>query len=402
MTFNWHIVRLGDVLSQYVEPFSVKAEETYTSLGVKWYAEGVFVRAAKHGSEIKAARLYRVKSRQFIYNRMFATEGSFALVPENLAYGVVSNEFPVFDLDEKVIIPEFLVLHFQQKRVWDYVSQECVGTTKSRNRWKEERFLAYRISLPSVDEQRRIVDLVDSLDDAIEATEIRAMRAREVYRDLIQGLARDVELIPLGSVLKSVKSGGTPSRQKPEYFDGLIPWVKSGEVDRDSIGSSEEHITEAALLASAAWIVPVGATLVAMYGQGNTKGTAGLVTSPVSTNQAVLALVPDEDRILPTYLLHAVRSRARSLRSKAVGAAQPNLSKRIIIEEPIPLPSLEQQSVVSSACSAIQDVVYCAKEQVESLRKIRSELLVSLLSGVHTIPDSYDSVMVAKGELVTA
>lgn len=94
MRDGWQQTTLGEVATQYVDGFSVLPNETYTNLGVQWYAGGTFAREPKLGSEMKATRLFRVKPGQFIYNRMFVTEGSFALVAAEHADGVVSNEFP--------------------------------------------------------------------------------------------------------------------------------------------------------------------------------------------------------------------------------------------------------------------------------------------------------------------
>lgn len=400
MTSNWATVALGDVLAPVRRVISPVPDSKYMLVTLPLYGKGARLRKAVLGSELGTAR-YRVQTGDLMISKIDARKGSNSLLPAELDGAVVTGDFLSYEIDKDLIQIEFMDLVAKSTWFSELCDSVSSGTT-NRVRLDVSRFLELKIQLPPLTEQHRIVDLIGSLDDAIEAADDMALRAREAYGGIVQGLARDAELIPVGSVLKTAKSGGTPSRQKPEYFGGAIPWIKSGEVDQDSINSSEEHITEAALAASAAWIVPAGATLVAMYGQGNTKGTAGLVTIPVATNQAVLALVPDEDRILPTYLLHAVRSRTRSLRSKAVGAAQPNLSKRIIVEEPIPLPDLEQQSIVSSACSALQDVAFRAKAQTDSLRKLRSELLTSLLSGAHTIPESYDEVMTEAEELVTA
>lgn len=197
----------------------------------------------------------------------------------------------------------------------------------------------------------------------------------------------------LSEVVTAARSGGTPSRKIPDYFKGDIPWVKSGEIESDSVKFASEYVSEDAIKNSSAWVVPVGSTLVAMYGQGNTKGKAGFVVSPVSTNQAVLALVPDLEKIRPKFLFHTMRSRTESLRSKAIGAAQPNLSKGIILDEEVVVPNLNEQGILEEAFSSIQDTVNFTAESSSSLRNLRTELLSSLLSGAHEIPESYDEVM---------
>ena len=79
MRDGWRKTTLEAVASQYIDGFKVLPDETYKNLGVQWYAGGTFAREPKRGSEVRATRLFRVKPGQFIYNRMFVTEGSFAL-----------------------------------------------------------------------------------------------------------------------------------------------------------------------------------------------------------------------------------------------------------------------------------------------------------------------------------
>jgi hypothetical protein len=183
-------VRLGDVATQYVEPLRVQSGETYTNLGVKWYGEGALAREPKLGSAIKGTTLYRVKPGQFIYNRMFVTEGSFAVVTPELANGVVSNEFPVYDLDSSRVLPEWLMLYFQDEYTLKRIAAEVTGvergSTKSRRRWKEEQFEAFQIELPSVPAQRellRVLGTVATLESALRDELVARRKQYEYYRD---------------------------------------------------------------------------------------------------------------------------------------------------------------------------------------------------------------------------
>jgi type I restriction enzyme S subunit len=153
---------------------------------VKWYGEGVFAREAKLGSTIAAKTLYGVQAGQFIYNRMFVTEGSFGTVPAELANGVVSNEFPVFDIDTSIVLPEWLHLYFRDPFVVTQVARQAEGGTKSRRRWKEEQFLQFEVEVPELEEQERVVRLARAFEELNEGlhAELAARRKQyEYYRD---------------------------------------------------------------------------------------------------------------------------------------------------------------------------------------------------------------------------
>ena len=182
-------VKLGEVATQWIDPVRVQPDVAYTNLGVKWYSEGAFARESKLGVAIKGTTLYKVKPGQLIYNRMFVTEGSFAVIPPKLAEGVVSNEFPVYDLDSSRLIPEWLLLYFQDEHTLKRIAGEVTGTergsTKSRRRWKEDQFEGFEIELPSLPAQReflRVVGTVADLESALNDELIARRQQFEFYR----------------------------------------------------------------------------------------------------------------------------------------------------------------------------------------------------------------------------
>ena len=137
------------------------------------------------------------------------------------------------------------------------------------------------------------------------------------------------------------QSGGTPNTKKSEYYDGgTIPWLSSGEVNQGYISSTEKYITEEGFENSAAKWVPKNSVVIAMYGA--TAGKVGFITIPLTTNQAVCALLPN-DAFNPLYLYYAVSSQKNWMIAQCRGAAQPNISQGIIRSMEIPMPSLSEQ-----------------------------------------------------------
>lgn len=184
------VVQLGEVATQYIDPVRVQPDNTYTNLGVKWYGEGAFARESKLGSAIRGATLYRVKPQQLIFNRMFVTEGSFAIITPKLADGVVSNEFPAYDLDTSRVLPDWLLLYFKDEYTLKRIEGEVTGTergsTKSRRRWKQDRFEAFEIDLPSIPDQRdflRTIGAITALESALNDELVARRIQYKYYRD---------------------------------------------------------------------------------------------------------------------------------------------------------------------------------------------------------------------------
>src|SRR5438874_1829860 len=148
----------------------------------------------------------------------------------------------------------------------------------------------------------------------------------------------------LGEVFKTT-SGGTPSRKVSRYYNGNIPWVKSGELESNIIFDTEEKISEEALENSSAKIFPRGTLLIALYGA--TIGKLARLGIDAATNQAVCGIFEhDEHEIQYLYwYLYYIR---RDLIKSGIGGAQPNISQTILKSLEIPLPEKVVQKLIVS------------------------------------------------------
>lgn len=143
--------------------------------------------------------------------------------------------------------------------------------------------------------------------------------------------------------LTDVISGGTPNRDVNEYWEcGTIPWVKTTQLQNNSIKEVDEYITEKGLNNSSAKLVPPGTVLIAMYGQGKTRGMTAYLNIEACTNQACACILPS-DQINQTFLWKFLMLSYDDLRSMAKGGNQPNLNGTIIKNYPILFPPRELQ-----------------------------------------------------------
>ena len=139
-----------------------------------------------------------------------------------------------------------------------------------------------------------------------------------------------------------ITSGGTPSRSNKDYFSGNIPWIKTGEINWNYINSSEEYISSDAVDNSSAKLLPIDTVVVAMYGQGLTRGRAAILNIEATCNQAVCALLPNSDiesRLLFYYFMEGYHR----FRNLAKGGNQENLSASVISDFLFPLMPIEEQ-----------------------------------------------------------
>ena len=147
--------------------------------------------------------------------------------------------------------------------------------------------------------------------------------------------------------LCQVGSGGTPNRNRKDYYLGSIPWIKTGEVLNDIILDTEEHITLEAIANSSAKLYPAGSLIIAMYGQGLTRGRTAKLGIDATTNQACAVLTNiDNSRILTDYLWVYLMNEYDRLRALASGNNQPNLNAGMIKNYPVILPDLDTQAQI--------------------------------------------------------
>ncbi|MCI1067418.1 hypothetical protein MOQ17_16180 [Stenotrophomonas maltophilia] len=155
---GWRLLRVGDFATQLDNREKVTPEGAYRMAGVRWYGEGVFYRETVRGRDQSASYLFPLVPGAIIYNRLFAWKESFAVVPNALDGGYVSNEFPQFHIDPKVALAEYLYLLFGTKKIIEAVNAASVGSAAvSRNRFKESEFLSFRVPVPPLNVQRKIV-----------------------------------------------------------------------------------------------------------------------------------------------------------------------------------------------------------------------------------------------------
>jgi len=155
---GWERVRVGSLVRQVTKRIKADPDHEYKMAGVKWYGEGVFHRETVRGDGMSATYVTPLVTGALIYNRLFAWKASFAVVTPEFADCYVSNEFPQFVPDPSRILPEYLYLFCTRAATIRAVNAASTGSSAvSRNRFKEEEFLNFEISLPPLTEQEAIV-----------------------------------------------------------------------------------------------------------------------------------------------------------------------------------------------------------------------------------------------------
>jgi len=244
------------------------------------------------------------------------------------------------------------------------------------------------ISVPSYEEQKKIGSFLKALDDKIELNN----RINENLEQQAQALFKSwfIDYTPFGSYLPSDWSsttlgsvcccelGGTPNRAKPEYWNGDIPWINSGEVNRFRITQPSERITELGLSKSATKLLPKKTTVIAITGA--TLGQVSLLEIDACANQSVVGVVPNSQ--LPYEFIYPfIKANIQELISHQTGGAQQHINKQNVESLPVVVPS---ESALNSYVSSVNNLYGLIANNCfenERLVEMRDALLPKLMSG---------------------
>jgi type I restriction enzyme S subunit len=178
MKTEWSLVKLGETLRRSEEAIEPKPNAEYSEITVRLWGKGVIERGRIAGTEVLGRR-YVARTGQFIASRIDARNGAMGLVPESLEGALVTNDFPLFNINTERLEPAFLGWLCRTAEFVDLCLRASEGTT-NRVRLKEDRFLALEIPLPSLAEQRRVVARIERLAAQInEAGSLRHQAAKE-------------------------------------------------------------------------------------------------------------------------------------------------------------------------------------------------------------------------------
>ena len=169
--------------------------------------------------------------------------------------------------------------------------------------------------------------------------------------------------VRLGEVFE-VEVGATPSRQKAEYWNGKIPWVSSGEVHFDTISQTNEFITQEGVKHASTNIQPVGTVMLAMIGEGKTRGQAALLNVEAAHNQNTAAILVSKTPCVPKYVYYFLMLNYENTRRVGSGNNQKALNKERVRALHFPFMSFEEQSLIVqeiesrlSVCDSIQKTI---------------------------------------------
>jgi type I restriction enzyme S subunit len=320
-----------------------------------------------------------------------------AAIVENDFINISFGAFLMLIRPRPIINPKYFDYYFLSAEYRNAIRDLSVGV--NINNIRKEYIENLEINCPPLPEQERIVAKLDNLFAHLETAKQglekipvllkqfrQAVLTQAVTGKLTEEWREGNELgewssTSIGSIY-DIKTGSTPNRSNINYYqNGKIPWIKSGQVKNEFIYEADEFITELAIKESNAKIFPIDTLLVAMYGEGKTRGQVGWLKIEATTNQAIAALVNEE---LPletkkyTYLY--CLSQYEEIRKKAEGGNQPNLNLSKIKEWEINIPPFEEQTEIVRRVEALFSKADAIEAQYKKLKEQIDQLPQAILA----------------------
>ena len=174
--------------------------------------------------------------------------------------------------------------------------------------------------------------------------------------------------------------GGTPSTKKNEYWNGNIPWMSSGEINKKRIYKTDKSITKLGLKNSSAKFVPENSVLIALAGQGKTRGTVAINNIELTINQSLAGIVPTSKGYYE-FIFYNLEKRYSELRRLSSGAgSRGGLNKKLIQNIKIQIPNLKEQILISKLSETLDNVLTLYDRKLKLLSQVKKYFLDNLFA----------------------
>jgi type I restriction enzyme S subunit len=366
---NWEPLVLGDVLRRIeagksfaAEPRPAKDEE-WGVIKVSAMTYGVFREAENKAvpSGTKFASSAEIRPGDLLLSRANTRDyvGASILVGKCRPRLLLSDKslrlHPASNVDRRWL---WYALNTPKSR--RYLSDASSGVKSGMRNISQRSLQSLPLNLPPLIEQRRVVDILDdhlSRIDAggrlVAAALNRTNRLRQSILNSCLRAASSAEETRTATIgeLATVETGATPLKARREYYaDGTIPWVTSADLAQGLIKQPSQFITPAALTETSVKLFPAGTLLVAMYGEGKTRGSVAELAVEATTNQACAAIrLNDNDSNHRAWIRLALEANYWHMRRLASGGVQPNLNLTIVRAIRVPVPNNEVRTSLLQA-----------------------------------------------------
>lgn len=346
---NWTLVKFGDVVVEPKETVSDLASSGLEHVvGLEHIdTESIHLRRSA-GIEDSTTFTKRFAAGDVLFGRRRAYLKKAAQASFD---GICSGDITVFRA-KKNLLPELLPFIVNNDKFFDYAVKHSAGGLSPRVKFKD--LANYEFLLPPNEQQAKLAELLWAMDKMIEKNLAVRSIANSCLHSVWQSLKKTKETIRLKDIA-TINAGTTPSTKMPEYWEnGTVPWLPTGKVHNRFIRNSQAFVTELAVTQKKSKIFPKHSTLIAMIGDGKTRGSVAIMEIDAAINQNFACVTPKN--IHPYYLFYCLSFCYDRLRDISQGTNQLALNCELIGNFRIPFVSEEKQIEIVRILSQFDNV----------------------------------------------
>jgi restriction endonuclease S subunit len=180
---KWERRNLGDVIVRVKDEVDVQNDAEYSQITVKLYGKGVVERGRLLGRKIKTRPQFRARAGNLIMSRIDARNGAFGIIPPELDGALVTQDFPMFEIEPSLVIPEYLALLMKSQEFTEICRRSSRGTT-NRKRLKEVLLLAEQIPVPPKTVQQQLLTFANEITKIVNGARNAAGAAEEIEQNV--------------------------------------------------------------------------------------------------------------------------------------------------------------------------------------------------------------------------
>ena len=400
---KYRVLKISQLLVKNNESIIIEDEKLYKRVTVKINANGVVLRDEEYGKNIGTKRQFIAKEGQMIVSKIDARNGAFGLIPSELDGAIVTNDFPLFDINHHLVNKNYLILLAKTNLFVDF-AKSCSSGTTNRQRMDIDKFLTLEIPLPSISEQETIVkkyydkitqattyeQQAETLEKNIESYLFESLGIEELDKrkkiglNIIESKRMERWDIPflmgesslkskysihrMGEYIVEIATGTTPPTSRKEYFRGDINFYTPSDINNKILLNADRKVSLLAVKDKKVRVFKKNTLL--FVGIGSTVGKVGIIGNEFATsNQQITGFNVDENMLLTEYVYYYFTYFKNVTTKEQTKATLPIVNQEKIMNILIPIPPKETQRAIINQIDTYKNEIKILRERAALLKQ---------------------------------
>ena len=400
---KYRVLKISQLLVKNNESIIIEDEKLYKRVTVKINANGVVLRDEEYGKNIGTKRQFIAKEGQMIVSKIDARNGAFGLIPSELDGAIVTNDFPLFDINHHLVNKNYLILLAKTNLFVDF-AKSCSSGTTNRQRMDMDKFLTLEIPLPPLSEQETIVknyydkitqattyeQQAEILEKNIESYLFESLGIEELDKrkkiglNIIESKRMERWDIPflmgesslkskysihrMGEYIVEIATGTTPPTSRKEYFRGDINFYTPSDINNKILLNADRKVSLLAVKDKKVRVFKKNTLL--FVGIGSTVGKVGIIGNEFATsNQQITGFNVDENMLLTEYVYYYFTYFKNVTTKEQTKATLPIVNQEKIMNILIPIPPKETQQAIITQIDTYKNEIKILRERATLLKQ---------------------------------